>query len=58
MERLLAKMDTNHKEIKADMKTQRDVVISRMDAYQARMDFHHEEMMAIMKASLGKTGPG
>jgi hypothetical protein len=32
MERLLAKMDSNKKEMKADMKTQIDTVISRMDA--------------------------
>jgi hypothetical protein len=26
-----------------------------MVAYKARMDFHHEEMLVLMKASLGKT---
>jgi hypothetical protein len=55
MERLLAKMDSNKKEMKADTKTRIDAIISLMDAYQVRMDSYHEEMMAIMKVSLGKT---
>jgi hypothetical protein len=33
---------------------QMDSLAFRLDSNQARMDSHHEEMMAIMKAPLGK----
>jgi hypothetical protein len=45
-------MKADQAELKANMKIQIDTLISRMDAYQARMDSHHE-MTSIMKASLG-----
>jgi hypothetical protein len=36
------------------MKTQGGYLASQMDAYQATMHSHHDEMMAIIKASLQK----
>jgi hypothetical protein len=40
-----------------EMKTRIGALVSRIDAYQARMDSHHE-IRAIIKASLGKTEAG
>jgi hypothetical protein len=46
MERLLA--------VVAGIEVSQERMIAKMDVHQERMDSHHQEMMVIMKACLGK----
>jgi ribosomal protein L25 (general stress protein Ctc) len=50
-ERREAKTDADLKEMKEEMKSQIGVLVSQMDAHQAKMEVNHEEWMAAMKAS-------
>jgi hypothetical protein len=52
MQRLLAEIRANNE----DAEVLRDILVSRMDAHQAKTDANHKEFIAAMKASHGKNG--